>query len=141
MLAKLAQLKTLAQNILPAQWFSNNKNDVVDSEGNLIASARFGVHAEYISKLSPNELLKTINLLLEALEKQKRYVIVLNELENPLYFSGITFNEHGGLEYICTSKLEEAISFHDRESATRFMQYMDYTVAGIKTAIIRVGEE
>ena len=141
MLAKLTRLKTLVEKVLPTEWFSNNKNDVVDCEGNLIASARFGVHADYISKLSPNELLQTINLLLETLEKQKRYVIILNELKNPLYFGGIAFNEHTGLEYICTSKIEEAISFHDRESAIRFMQSMDFTITGIKTAIIKVGEE
>ena len=141
MIAKLTRLKALVEKVLPTQWFSNDKNDVVDSEGNLIASARFNVHAKYISKLSPKEILETIHVLLEALEKRKRFIITVNELKTPMYFGGITYNEQDGLMYICTSKLDEAISFHDKESAERFMQSMDVTITGIKTTIPKVGEE
>ena len=44
-----------------------------------------------------------------------------------------------GLSFITSSKATEAITFHDKQSAERMLEFIDATITGIKTTIVKVG--
>lgn len=141
MIKKLTELKLLAESILPNVWVKNNKHDICDVDDQIIASCRFEKHASFIEAVSPSNLNSLLKEVLEVLTKRKRYVIAMNELKQPMYFSGIECNDIDGIGFVCTNKLSEAISFHDLESAKRFAGSMNVETVGIKTKIIALGDD
>lgn len=142
MLKEISTLLEVARNALPKEWIPSKWHEMTDAEGNVIISCASARHAEYITFLSPSKLIRLLERIQEALSNRHRYVIAVNELHSlRFYFQGISFTEEDGMSVMTTTKITEAISFHDRQSAERMLEGVDKTIAGIKTTIVKVGRD
>ena len=140
MLKEISTLLEVARKVLPRQWLPNKRYEMTDGEGNVIVSCATAKHAEYITAVSPTRLIALLEQVQEILSNRHRFIIDMSEVKGlRLYFQGIAFTEEDGLSFITSSKATEAITFHDKQSAERMLEFIDATITGIKTTIVKVG--